>query len=75
LYGLSIENGNMYQWNLQAGTPADIIASLVGLGLGPGTGTPYRGGTMQIGPDGKIYIPHFNQPFLASINNPNVVGL
>lgn len=75
VYGLSIENGNMYQWNLQAGTPANIIASIVNLGLGPGTGVNYRGGAMQIGPDGRIYIPHFNQPFLASINNPNVVGL
>ncbi len=75
LYALSIENGNMYQWNLQAGTPANIINSIENLGLGPGTGVNYRGGTIQIGPDGRIYIPHFNQPFLATINNPNVVGL
>lgn len=74
LYGLQISTGNIYQWNLQAGTPAAIIASAQNVGTAPGTGTPYRGGALQLGPDGKIYMPHYAQPFLAAINNPNVIG-
>lgn len=29
---------------------------------------------LQLGPDGKIYIAHFNQPNLGVINNPDVMG-
>ncbi|MEX0813507.1 MAG: gliding motility-associated C-terminal domain-containing protein [Chitinophagales bacterium] len=74
LYGLSIQGGALVQWNLQAGTPADIINSAQNLGAVPGTGTPYRGGAIQQGPDEKLYLPDYGRPFLTAINNPNVVG-
>jgi gliding motility-associated-like protein len=75
LYGLSIQGGALLQWNLQAGSPANIIASVVNLGVAGGTGNPYRGGAIQQGPDGKLYIPQYGTPFLIAINNPNIIGL
>lgn len=75
LYGLKIGNGDIYQWNLQAGSPAAIVASATFIATAPGTGAPYRGGTLQLGPDGRIYMPHYQQPFLAAITNPNALGL
>jgi gliding motility-associated-like protein len=74
LYGLSIQGGALLQWNLQAGSPANIIASVVNLGVAGGTGNPYRGGAIQQGPDNKLYIPQYGTPFLIGINNPNVIG-
>lgn len=75
LYGLQINSGNMFQWNLQAGSPAAVIASITSLGTAAGTGTPYRGGAIQLGPDGKLYIPQYGQPYLCAINNPNTLGV
>ncbi len=67
-------SGGLWQWNLQAGTPAAVIASQTSLGTAAGTGSPYRGGAMQLGPDGKLYVCQYNQPYLTCINNPDVVG-
>ena len=75
LYGSRITPGTMYQWNLQAGSPAAIIASVVTLGTAGGTGSPYRGGAMQLGPDGKLYVCQYQQPFLSVINSPNTLGV
>lgn len=74
LYGLKIIGGSLVQWDLQAGSPAAIIASMTQVGIAGGTGSNYRGGTLQLGPDGKIYFPQFYQSYLGVINNPNVVG-
>ncbi len=72
LYGLKINNGTTWQWDLQAGTPAAIVASMVQVGTAVGSG--YRGGTLQLGPDGKIYFPEYGTPWLGVINNPNQLG-
>ncbi len=74
LYGLRITPGTIYQWNLQAGTPAAIAASVITLGTAAGTNAPYNGGSMQLGPDGKLYICQYQQPFLSVINSPNTLG-
>lgn len=74
LYGLQIGNGNLYQWNLQAGSPAAVIASITSLSNAHGTGSPYYGGAIQLGPDGKLYITQYGQPYLSAINNPNTLG-
>lgn len=74
LYGLDIVTGAIQQWNLQAGNAAAIVASRQQIGTAAGTGSPYRGGAIQQGPDGKLYIPHFRQPFLSVIHNPNTLG-
>lgn len=75
LYGLSIQGGQVLQWNLLAGTPANIIASVQNVGVAPGSGSNYNGGALQQGPDGKLYIPDFQRPYLTAINNPNVIGV
>ncbi len=74
LYGIKINNGSIWQWNLAAGTPAAIIASMTQIGTAMGTGA-YKGGALQLGPNGKMYFPQYNQAFLSCINNPNVLGV
>ncbi|HHZ81858.1 MAG TPA: hypothetical protein EYN64_03945, partial [Flavobacteriales bacterium] len=74
LYGLRINDGAIFQWNLQAGNIGAIQASRINVGTASGTGTSYLGGAMQIAPDGKIYIPDYQWPSLSVIQNPNVVG-
>ena len=75
LYGCVIEGGQIFQWNLNSGTSTDIINSQIQIGTGQGVGVGYRGGAIQQGLDGKLYIPHFLQPYLSTINNPDVIGL
>jgi hypothetical protein len=60
---------NINQFNLEAGTPADIIASNTIVGIADGTA-----GTFQIGPDQKVYLAQENSVWIAVINNPNVIG-
>jgi hypothetical protein len=61
--------GLLLQWNLCAGTLAQVQASRVQISnAGPFIGS------IQRGPDGKIYVAR-NNTSLSVINNPNVVGL
>ncbi len=74
LYASSITNWALVQWDL---TAANIPATQLYLGdiAGGGASRPsYRGGALQLGPDGKIYIAHVQTAFLGVINNPNVIG-
>lgn len=74
LYGSKINDGTVWQWNLQAGSPAAIVASVLQVGVAAGSATPYRGGTLQLGPDGKLYFPAYGTDYLNAINNPDVLG-
>ncbi len=74
LYGCKITGGQIYQWDLNAGSSSSIISSMQVIGTGQGSGSGYKGGAIQQGRDGKLYIPHFNQPYLSCINNPNQLG-
>jgi gliding motility-associated-like protein len=74
LYACKIEGGQLYQWDISSNNAATIIASMQQIGLGQGSPGGYKGGAIQLGLDQKLYIPHFNQPFLSCINNPNVLG-
>jgi gliding motility-associated-like protein len=75
LYGCKIAGGQIYQWDLNAGSSSSIISSMQVIGTGQGSGGwGYKGGAIQQGRDGKLYIPHFNQPYLSCINNPNQLG-
>ena len=61
--------GLLLQWNLCAGTLAQIQASRTVISnAGPFIGS------LQVGPDGKIYVAR-NNTSLSVINNPNVIGL
>jgi len=63
--------GGVSQYNLQAGTLADIIASEVVL-----ISVPSRGfASMQIAPDGRIYVARQNLQYIDFIESPNVIGL
>ncbi|MFO0479542.1 MAG: beta strand repeat-containing protein, partial [Bacteroidota bacterium] len=66
-YAGSLFNGQIRQWNLTAGSPALIIASNTLVGINPSNSC----GSMQLAPNGKIYINMFNSN-LAVINNPNL---
>lgn len=74
LYGLNVSDGNIHQWNLDAGSTAAIISSATVVGTAVGSGAPYRGGAMQLGPDGRIYVGQYGQAFLSVINSPNIIG-
>ncbi len=74
LYSVSLSDGVMYQWNLTAGSAAAIIASRITVGNAGGTGSPYRGGAIQSGPDNKLYFIQYNQPYLGVIHSPDIVG-
>ncbi len=59
----------LYQYDLSAGTPADVIASETIIS----NNSDFLG-ALQLGPDGKMYITRYTSGFLAVINNPNGLG-
>lgn len=63
--------GGVSQFNLNAGSETDIANSEVVLG-------PYRSesfGSLQLGPDGKIYGVKVRKEYLDIIHNPNALGM
>jgi len=60
---------NLLQYDLQAGSPAAIVASKTTI-----VTSAITFGDMQIAPDSKIYICVENQQSLNVINNPNLQG-
>jgi hypothetical protein len=69
-------NGDVYQFNLCAGTSAAIVSSKTTIG----TTSPNWTGQMQIGTDAKVYISQMSNynpgyGYLDVINNPNVLGI
>jgi len=67
LYGTSSVNAYLYQFDLTAG---DIAASAVKL-----FNSTNQLGTMQLAPDGKIYVARYFSEPLGVINNPDEPGL
>lgn len=63
--------GGVSQYNLQAGSTNDIISSEVVLINIPNQGFA----SMQIAPDGKIYIARQDLPYVDYINSPSTIGL
>ncbi|MCY7410504.1 MAG: T9SS type A sorting domain-containing protein, partial [Chitinophagales bacterium] len=59
----------IYQYDLNAGTPTDIQNSALVIGTAPSSQ-----GAMQIAPDGKIYCSADGQGSISQILNPNVAG-
>lgn len=64
----------IYQYNLLAGSPADIVNSRVAIG----TVNANIAGSMQMAANGKIYVAMSTgtngYPYLGCINAPNVLG-
>ncbi|MFO7616895.1 MAG: gliding motility-associated C-terminal domain-containing protein [Bacteroidales bacterium] len=69
LYGSSRSGGMIYQWDLQASTQENMIKNSQILG----NNAEFECGSMQIGPNGKIYIAFNGQDYLGVINNPNLL--
>ncbi|PHS10571.1 MAG: hypothetical protein COA88_02160 [Kordia sp.] len=59
----------VYQFNLAAGTPTAIINSKLEVSPIP---RPY--GSLQLAPDGKIYIAKAYKFYIDVIDNPNIIG-
>jgi len=70
LYCAWITPGDIRQYDIQAGSPAAIIASEVLLGS---TAVAFNG-ALQLGPDQKIYLAQYGANYLGVINDPNVGG-
>ncbi|MFN8230942.1 MAG: gliding motility-associated C-terminal domain-containing protein [Bacteroidia bacterium] len=71
LYGSKWASSNqVYQWDLCQASAAGVVGSALMVGSGGNTH-----GSMQLGPNGKIYICRAASNQLAVINNPNVLGV
>lgn len=68
LYGALWGGPTLYQWDLCAGSPTAIAASLYTISTGN------VGAALQLGPDGKIYMACAGQNSIAVINSPNLLG-
>ena len=70
-YGSSTTSSYLIQYDLSTPTSSAVSASRDVLHV---QGTGPNLGQMQLGPDGLIYFSLYQQPFLGTITNPNVVG-
>ncbi|GAB5539643.1 MAG: T9SS C-terminal target domain-containing protein [Salibacteraceae bacterium] len=70
LYTQSWNVGDLKQFDLTAGNAAAISASQVMLGSNSNPG----GGSLQTGPDGKLYAARFGQTYISQVANPDVQG-
>jgi len=61
----------IYQFNMCAGSPGAIVASKTQIGTSPNGWA----GALQLGPDNKIYHARIFANSIASINNPNTLGV
>jgi gliding motility-associated-like protein len=70
LYVVAYAPYTLYQYNLDAGSPSDIINSQVNI-----DSTLYGGGgALQLAPDGKIYCTRETLGYLGVINAPDSLG-
>lgn len=71
LYASIITPGEIYQFDLCAGTDSAVAAS----GIKIGQSANNFNGSLQLGPDNKIYSARCNVSWVGVINNPNLAGL
>jgi gliding motility-associated-like protein len=69
LYGTALSPAHIYQFNLCAGSPAAVANSGTIIGTASGTA-----GTLQLGPDDKIYLAKLNSGYLGVIDQPSSAG-
>ncbi len=70
LYTAFFSPAMVFQFDLLAGSPSAIIASIDTIGVSPNT----YSGALQAGPDGKIYMSKYMNTYLACIVDPNQPG-
>lgn len=66
---ISKSQGELFQYNICAGSPSAIIASQRRI-----AGGNFQFCALQLGPDDKIYMAKWNSTSLGVINNPNAMG-
>lgn len=71
LYVSAAGPGEIYQFNLQAGSNEAIQKSMLKIGQTPNKAWV---GALQLANDGKIYFPIYNTEYLGVIHNPNAFG-
>ncbi|PKP04610.1 MAG: hypothetical protein CVU11_04335 [Bacteroidetes bacterium HGW-Bacteroidetes-6] len=74
LYVKNLGPGDVFQYDLSVYNQAAVDASKTLVGNISGAAN-YQTGAMQLGPDGRIYIVKYNQPYLGVISSPNNAGL
>ncbi len=71
LYATERYGSSVYQWNIYAGSPQEILDSRVLVG----EMSTSKGGALQMAPDGKIYIARQGKKYLSVINEPSNEGI
>jgi gliding motility-associated-like protein len=74
LYYVCLTNPNIYQLDLNSANQVDLVNSKLIAGTTANAAHNYRLGTLQLGPDGKIYLALVGTTFLGAINNPDLLG-
>ncbi|MCF8302383.1 MAG: gliding motility-associated C-terminal domain-containing protein [Bacteroidales bacterium] len=76
LYVKELYSGEIFQYNLNAGSPGEIFDSktLIGVATASPSNPNYVSGALQLGKDDRIYVSKYMEPFLGRIENPDVVG-
>lgn len=72
IYTDVIFGGALYQYDISVYNSVAINASKTSIYNGPTSG--YVFGYMELGPNGKIYIPRPGTNFVSVVNNPNLTG-
>lgn len=72
VYVNSIFGSSIFQYDISVFTGTAIAASLTNI-YNTFTGG-YNFGYMELGPDGKVYIPRPNTFFISAVNSPNLSG-
>ncbi len=76
LYVKSLYSGDIFQYNLSAGSDEEIILSKTWIGEATNNPTPvnYISGALQLGIDGRIYVAKYQHDFLSVIEHPDMLG-
>lgn len=74
LYITKWTSDDITQFDLNAGTISDIMASATIVGQATSTNPNYSAGYLQLGPDNKIYVARFQMNYIGVINSPNTLG-
>jgi hypothetical protein len=65
---------DIIQFDLNAGTISNIMASATVVGQATSTNPNYSAGYLQLGPDNKIYVARFQMNYIGVINDPDSLG-
>lgn len=74
LYITQWTSNNITQFNLYAGSVANIMSSATVIGQATSTNPYYSAGYLQIARNNKIYVARCSMNYIGVINYPNVLG-